>query len=199
MKQLLSLAFVLLLMGCATQELPSVAPQVALYPTVQSMDVLRTLSPVEMTREELWQALERAETGEVLSKAGLTEEVLDLAVRGLRARGYAELDCRRAFQGKRCPFQVIVLENREVSGLSVRTRYSVRPTKEQAFGLPVEFLSEARRLNVAAPNGEQRVYYRWERKEEGREIVIFQMEHPADVTGSGYFWDVIVTMPEEEK
>ena len=127
MKQLLSLAFVLLLFGCATHELPPIAPQASLYPTVQSMDVLKMLSPVELTREELSQVLESAGTSEALSKAGLTEDVLDLALRGLRTRGYAEIDCRRAFQGKRCPFLVIVLENREVSGLSVRTRYSNRP------------------------------------------------------------------------
>ena len=189
----------LFLFGCATPELPSVSPQVSLYPTALPMDFLRYLSPVELEKEYLVNALREANAYDPLVTAGISEDMLPLALRGLRSRGYVEIDCRRACQAKLCPFQYIILGYRKGMGLLEIVHYPVRPTKEQALGLSVEYLSEAKKGVMQGPSGKKNTFYHWERTEKGKIIAIDQKEHPSNDNEGVYHWDVIVTLLEEQK
>ena len=198
-KAVLIFALLLSVSGCVTPELPPESPMVSLYPTVQSMDVLKVLSPVELGASEVSRALAEAQAYSPLVEAGLADDVFAVALRGLKTRGYAEIDCRRACMAKRCPFQMVTLEHWRERGLLVRVRYLERPTKEQCLGLSVEYLSEARRGASPGPYGGWSDYFCWESKSAEREIAVYQMERPSDDKGAVYHWDVVVLFPEEKK
>lgn len=163
------------------------------------MDYLRYFSPVELEEGYLVNALMEGKAYEPLVKAGLSEDVLPLALRGLRSRGYVEIDCRRPCQAKLCPFQYIILGYRKGMGLLEIVHYPVRPTKEQALGLSVEYLSEAKKGVARDSSGNKTTFYHWERTEKGKIIAVDQKEHSSNGIEGVFHWDVILTLLEEQK
>jgi hypothetical protein len=85
----------LLTCGCP-QFLPPIEPTVSLFPTVFPVAILDQSSPVDLSPAALREVIQHASWQDGFGKFGLSEANLGLLARGLRRRGYAELDARRA-------------------------------------------------------------------------------------------------------
>jgi hypothetical protein len=85
----------LLSCGCP-QFLPPIEPTVSLFPTVFPVAILDQSSPVDLSPAALQEVIRHAGWQDGFGKFGLSESNLRLLARGLRNRGYAELDARRA-------------------------------------------------------------------------------------------------------
>ncbi len=91
----LSLAIGLLGVGCQ-QFNPPVQPNVSLFPTVFPVRVLDQSAATDLPVACLEEVIQHASWQDGFGQFGLSEANADLIVRGLRRRGYAELDARRA-------------------------------------------------------------------------------------------------------
>ena len=80
--------------GCATYQPPE-RPMAFMVPTLTRGGNLENLHRLRVSPEILRSHLEEQQFWEPLRKAGLEESELETVSRGLRLRGYAELDARR--------------------------------------------------------------------------------------------------------
>lgn len=90
----LILALVLLVCGCQ-RFTPPLQPNVSLFPTAFPVRILDQSAPTELPVVGLRQMFEHTGWEDGLGSFGLSESNADLIARGLRQRGYAELDARR--------------------------------------------------------------------------------------------------------
>ena len=94
-----SVALAVLLTGCFSLRIPYQPPVASLFPTVVPMRNLQRLTPRATTETEISGLLQRQGILKPLQDAGLQSLTIKEVARGLSARGYAEIDSRRA----RCP------------------------------------------------------------------------------------------------
>ncbi|MDX9979390.1 MAG: hypothetical protein RBU25_04990 [Lentisphaeria bacterium] len=89
------LALALLACGCQ-RFTPPVQPNVSLFPTAFPVRILDQSAATELPVSSLRQVFEHTGWADGLGSFGLSESNAALLARGLRQRGYAELDARRA-------------------------------------------------------------------------------------------------------
>ena len=84
----------MLMCGCATYQPPE-RPVAFMVPTLTRGGSLQALHRLRVSPDLLRSHLEEQQFWEPLRKVGLEESELETISRGLRLRGYAELDARR--------------------------------------------------------------------------------------------------------
>lgn len=95
LRGLIFFSVALLLSGCQ-RFTPPVQPNVSLFPTVFPVRILEHATPAELAEGGVRRSLGHTGWEDGLGPFGLDETNAELIVRGLRQRGYAELDARRA-------------------------------------------------------------------------------------------------------
>lgn len=86
----------LLLSSCrSTKYTPPRRPTAGMYPTLLPASELHHFTPVQLSTAELEEHLRELSFWEPLNTSHLEQSELDLVVRSLARRGYAELDSRR--------------------------------------------------------------------------------------------------------
>lgn len=94
-KKNLLLIPLLLLFSCRTV-LPPNQPVAGMYPTVDISRRLEKFKKLEVSEEQIRQALISIRVWDLLISAGMAETELSLVCRGISERGYAEIDARKA-------------------------------------------------------------------------------------------------------
>ena len=104
-----------MLCGCLSNApLPPERPVAYMYPSAIHAEMLSLLKPVAAGESQLDELLRLLGVKVDLVKFGLTPQELETVSRGLRRRGYAELDCRRT----KCPVRMVIffsLDGRHVN------------------------------------------------------------------------------------
>ena len=86
--------------GCISRPRDRI-PVAFLFPTLYSTQILDQVTPFSISAMRLGDLLDRLGVGRELRRAGLSERELAVVSRGLRSRGYAELDARKSAVGVR--------------------------------------------------------------------------------------------------
>lgn len=93
----LGLSLALGLLGCGCHQFnPPLEPNVSLFPTVFPVRILDQSSAADLPVASIREVIGHAGWMDGFGTFGLSDANLDLIARGLRRRGYAELDARRA-------------------------------------------------------------------------------------------------------
>ncbi|MBN2450417.1 MAG: hypothetical protein JXR77_08505 [Lentisphaeria bacterium] len=130
--------------GCRTPVAPPVRPVANLFPTLQPVTVLEGLEPSDVADASLAEMLEEAGVLDPLRHWGLTTAELGTAARGLRRRGYAEIDARRCA----CPVRWVVLRTLAVTE-------ALRELRVEAGHADVPGIAREYGIDVATEPGER--------------------------------------------
>ena len=130
-KPIALLLIALFLCGCPTVKPPQ-RPVAYMYPTVMPMSALEACQPKAVSAQEVRGLLEKAKVLSLLEAEGLLTGDVDIMVRGLTKRGYAELDARRT-SGNLQWVAVMSLEQ----GCLLLCGFKKMPPKECRFGAEI--------------------------------------------------------------
>ncbi len=161
-RPLLVLALGLLVCGCQ-RFTPPLQPNVSLFPTAFPVRILDQSAATELPVASLRQVFEHTGWEDGLGSFGLSESNADLIARGLRQRGYAELDARRTegairwivlrvLPGNQTLLATAGYEHRPPKAHLAGTDLSQPPaesTRADAYNYPINVRSwQGRRTNV---------------------------------------------------
>ena len=130
-KSLVLLLTALFLCGCPTVKPPQ-RPVAYMYPTVMPMSALEACQPKTVSAQDVRALLAKASVLPLLEAEGLLAGDVDIVVRGLTKRGYAELDARRT-SGNLQWVAVMSLEQ----GSLLLCGFKKLPPKECRFGADI--------------------------------------------------------------
>ena len=130
-KPLALLLTALFLCGCPTVKPPQ-RPVAYMYPTVMPMSALEACQPKTVSAQDVRALLAKASVLPLLEAEGLLAGDVDIVVRGLTKRGYAELDARRT-SGNLQWVAVMSLEQ----GSLLLCGFKKLPPKECRFGADI--------------------------------------------------------------
>lgn len=131
---------VLLVVCCGCRSSRESPPLAFMFPTLYSTRILDTVAPVDVSAKQVAGILERLDIAAELRGAGMPDRELTVIARGLGNRGYAELDARRAPNGRVrwVSFRSEKVASGENPVLVVTVGYWSRPGDLSRFGIDTD-------------------------------------------------------------